>query len=94
MANNGSIADYLNKFNMMTSRLESIGINFNDEIKVPILLSSLPETWDGLVMKVNNFCGTTTLKFDDPMGVLSEEARRKSSGAACLLYTSPSPRDS
>ena len=45
-----------------------------------ILLSSLLEHWDGLVIVVSNFCGIETLKFDDVVGILlSEEARRKSS---------------
>jgi len=62
--------------------LESVEINFDDEIRVLILLSSLPEAYDGLVMAVSNSCETRTLKFDDAVGVLSEEAHKKSSGLA------------
>ena len=78
-----SIAEHLNEFYMLTSQLESVEINFNDEIRVLVLLSSLSEARDGLVMAVSNSYGTGTLKFDDVVGVLlSEEARRKSSGSA------------
>jgi len=83
MAESGSIAEHLNKFNTLTSQLESVEINFGDKIRALALLSSLLEAWDGLVMAVSNSCGTRALKFDDAVGVLlSEEARRKSSGSA------------
>jgi len=39
------------------------GIKFDDEIRALVLMSSLPETWDGLVMAVSNSCGIETLKF-------------------------------
>ena len=83
MADNESVAGHLNEFNTLMSHLESIEINFKDEIRVMVLLSSLPEAWDGLVMAVSNSCGTGMLKFNNVVGVLlSEEARRKSSGSA------------
>ena len=63
--------------------VESFGINFDDEIRVLVLFSSLSEVWDGLVMTMSNFSGIGTLKFDDVEGVLlCKEAYRKSSGAA------------
>jgi len=63
--------------------LKSIEINFDDEIRELVLLSSLSEAWNGLVMAVSNFNGIRTLKFDDAVGVLlSEEACKKSSGSA------------
>ena len=49
-----------------------------------MILCSLPETWNGLVMDVSNFFpGSSTLKYDDVIGViLSEETHRKSSGGS------------
>ena len=44
MANSRSVVRHLNKFNTLTSQLETIEINFEDEIRAVILLSSLPET--------------------------------------------------
>ena len=54
-------------------------MNFDDEVRALLISFSLPESWDGLVMAVSNFVsGSSTLKFDDVIGViLSEEMRRK-----------------
>ena len=83
MADNESISGHLNELNTLTSQLELVEINFEDEIRALVLLFSLPKGWDGLVMAVRNSCGTETLKFDDVVGVLlSKEARTKSSGSA------------
>ena len=43
MAESGSVAEHLNEFNTLTSQLESVEINFDDEIKALVLLSSMPE---------------------------------------------------
>ena len=43
IAGSGSIAGNLNKFNTLTSQLESVEISFKDEIRVLVLLFSLPE---------------------------------------------------
>ena len=83
MADSGSVAGHFNEFNKLTSQLELVENNFKDEIRVLVMLSSLPEAWDGLVIVVSNSCGTRILKFNDVVGVLlSEEARRKSSWLA------------
>jgi len=78
MAESGSVAWYLNEFKAVTSQLESVEINFEDEIRALIL----PEALDDLVMAVSNSYETGTLKFDDVVGILlSEEACKKSSGS-------------
>ena len=50
-------------------------MNFDDEVRALLILCSLPESWDGLVMVVSNFVyGSSTLNIDDLIGViLSEE---------------------
>ena len=45
MAEGGSIVDYLNEFNIVTSQLSSVGINFDEEIRALLILSSLPKSW-------------------------------------------------
>ena len=57
-------------------------MNFDDEVRALLILCSLPEIWNSLVMVVSNFVlGSTTLKFDDVVSViLSEEMQRKSTG--------------
>jgi hypothetical protein len=75
----GSIIDHLNDFNMVTSQLCSIGVNFDDEDRAILILCSLPEIWNGLVMVVSNYVsGSRTLKFDHVVGViLSEDMQQK-----------------
>jgi hypothetical protein len=82
MSEGGSIADHLNEFNMVTSQLSSIKVDFDDEVRALLILCSLLESWNGLVMAVgNSVSSSNTLKFDDVVGViLSEEMRRKSRG--------------
>ena len=58
MVDSESIAGHLNEFNTLTSQLKSVKVNFEDEIRVLVLLSSLPEAWDGLVIAMSNSYGT------------------------------------
>jgi hypothetical protein len=82
MSEGGSVADHLNEFNTVTNQLSSIKVDFDDEVRALLILCSLPESWNSLVMAVSNsVSGSNTLKFDDVVGViLSEEMRRKSIG--------------
>ena len=75
MLENELIVDHLNEFNMVTSQLSSIGVKFDDDVRALLILCSLPEIWNGLVMAVSNFVsGSSTLMFDDVVSViLSEE---------------------
>ena len=60
------VADHLNEFNSITSQLSSVGINFDEEIRALLILCSLPESWNSLVMVVSNSVPrTSTLKYDD-----------------------------
>jgi hypothetical protein len=82
MPKGGFVADHLNEFNTVTNQLSSIKVDFDDEVRALLILCSLPETWNGLVMVVSKFIsGSNTLKFDDGVGaILSEEMRRKITG--------------
>jgi hypothetical protein len=82
MSEGGSVADHLNEFNTVTNQLSSIKVDFDDEVRALLILCSLPERWNSLVMVVSNYVsGSNTLKFDDVVGViLSEEMRRKNTG--------------
>jgi len=79
MLEGGSVTDHLNEFNRVTSQLSSVNVNFDDEIGALLILCSLPESYNSLVMVVSNFVSSlNTLKFDDVVGViLSKEMRRK-----------------
>jgi hypothetical protein len=52
-------------------------VDFDDEVRALLILCSLPESWNDLVMVVSNsVSGSNALKFDDVVGViLSEEMR-------------------
>jgi len=82
MSEGGSVADHLNEFSIVTNRLSSVGVTFDDEVRALLFLCSLLESWNGLVMAISNFVsGSSTLNFDDVVGVIvSEEMRWKSSG--------------
>ena len=61
-----------------------MGVNFAKEIRALLILCSLPESWNGLVMALSNYVpGSGTLKYDDVIGViLSEETCGKSSSGS------------
>ena len=84
MAEGGFVIDHLNEFNTVTSQLSSMSVNFDEEIRALLILCSLPERWNALVMVVSNSVpGSSTLKYDDVIGViLSEETHRKSLGGS------------
>ena len=51
MSGGGSVADHIIEFNMIVSQLSSVDINFEDEIKALILMSSLSESWDSVLSR-------------------------------------------
>ena len=63
-----------------------MGVNCDEEIRALLILCSLHESWNGLVMVVINFVYiSSTLKYDDVIGViLSEETHRKTLGGTTL----------
>jgi hypothetical protein len=79
MSEGGSVADHLNEFNMVTNQLISIKVDFDDEVRALLILCSLSESWNGLIMVVSNsVSGSNTLKFNDVVGfILSKEMRQK-----------------
>ena len=44
MSEGGCVADHLNEFNTVTSKLRSIRVNFDDEVRALLILFSLPES--------------------------------------------------
>jgi hypothetical protein len=50
MSEGGSVADHLNEFNTVTNQLSSVKVDFDDEVRALLILCSLPERWNGLVM--------------------------------------------
>ena len=76
MEEGGRIADHLEAFNMIVAQLVSVGVKMDEEEKCQILLCSLPDSWDSLVMAIGST--SVVLKSEDVVGaLLGEEMRRK-----------------
>ncbi|WVZ03536.1 hypothetical protein V8G54_024342 [Vigna mungo] len=92
------VAQHLNELNIVTTQLSSVGIEFDDEVRAFILLSSLPESWNATVTAVSSSSGSNKLKFDDVRDlILSEEIRWKESGessTSSVLHTESRGRSS
>ncbi|KAK2967158.1 hypothetical protein RJ640_026549 [Escallonia rubra] len=81
MSENGSVVDHLNDFNGVTNQLESVGINFDDEIRVLLFLCSLLDSWNNLVTTVSNSTISGMLTLNDVVSsVMNDEMRRKTIG--------------
>ena len=52
-------------FNTITNQLFSIEIEFDDEIRALIVLTSLPNSWEAMRMAVSNSAGKGKLKYVD-----------------------------
>lgn len=74
-----TVVEHLNEFNIVTSQLTLIDINFGNEIRVLLILSSFSKSWDGLVMELRNSLGLGTLKFNDVVSILISGEVRKNS---------------
>ena len=77
MSENGFVSDHINEFNMIVSQFNSVDINFEDEIKALILMSSLPESWDTVVAAISSSRGSEKLKFDEIYDVVLSDSIRK-----------------
>ena len=76
-----TMADHINEFNVITRQLNSVKINFDDEIKALLLLSSLPSSWDTTVTAISSSKGQDKLKFEEVRDlILSESLRKGESG--------------
>ena len=62
---------------MIVSQLNSVDINFEDEIKVLCLMSSLPESWDTVVAAISTSRGFEKLKFDEIYDIVLSGSIRK-----------------
>ena len=81
MAENASVAQHLNEFNTITNQLSFVEIDFDDEIRALIILSSLPNSWEAIRMAVSNSTRKEKLKYNDIRDlILAEEIRRRDAG--------------
>jgi len=98
MIKGASVAQHINELNIVTTQLSSVGIEFDDEVRALILLSSLPDSWSATVTAVSSSSGSKKMKFDDVRNlVLSEEIRRRKLGessSSSVLHTELRGRNS
>ena len=75
------MAQHLNELNTIITQLSSVEIEFDDEVRALILLSSLPDSWNATVTAVSSSSGNGKLKVNDVRDlVLSEEILQRESG--------------
>eukprot|EP00253_Pinus_taeda_P032398 PITA_32398 len=76
MKDGDSVTEHLNAFNTVVSQLSSIDIKISNEDKCIILLRSLPDSWDSLVIAIGR--NAISLQFDEIVSsLLTEEMRQK-----------------
>ena len=76
MIESTTVTDHLNTLNTLFSQLTELGYKIQNDERAEILLQSLPDSYDQLVMNLTN--NVLTLVFDDvAAGILEEENRRK-----------------
>jgi len=79
MKEGASVAEHLNAFNIITNRRASVKIILDDEIRAILLMCSMPDSWENLIVAMSTSTNIGTLKFDDVnSSLMNEELRRKS----------------
>lgn len=69
----------MNAFNIITNQLASIKIILDDEIRAILLMCSMSNSWENLIVAMSTSATTGTLKFDDVSNsLMNEELQRKS----------------
>ncbi|GAV73510.1 zf-CCHC domain-containing protein/UBN2_2 domain-containing protein, partial [Cephalotus follicularis] len=81
MKDGDNFSNHLHEFNTIIGQMLSIGVDVKEDDKAITLLSSLPDSWDNLIVAIGS--GTTTLCFENVVAaLLSEEMRRLSMGGS------------
>ncbi|KAA8515916.1 hypothetical protein F0562_019095 [Nyssa sinensis] len=77
----GSITDHLNEFQSVVNQLATMKMVIEDELQALLLLSSLPDSWETLVVTMSNFAPDGKLSMGQVSSSLfNEETRRKLAG--------------
>ena len=76
-----SMMEHLNSFKGVVNQLTKIDMKIDDELHPLLILSSLPESWDTLVVTLNNSILDGKISMDTvSYSLLNEESRRKERG--------------
>jgi len=76
-----SVIEHLNVFQGHINQLTTMKINLDDEVQAPLLLSSLPDSWNTLVSLSNSALDGKLTPDMVKNNMLNEEARRKEKGS-------------
>ena len=67
------VVEHLNAFNIIINQLASVKIILDDEIRTILLMCSMPDNWENLIVAMSTLETTRTLKFDDASNSLMNE---------------------
>ena len=77
-----TVAEHTSEFQNLVNQLTSVDLQFDDEMQALLLLSSLPESWETLVVSLSNSAPNGKLTTSMVMYTLfNEEARRREMGS-------------
>ena len=75
-----SIAQHLNEMKSLVNQLSAMKLVLDDELQALLLLNSLPDSWETLVVSLSNSAPDGIMRMNHVTGsLLNEETRRKSS---------------
>ena len=76
-----TVAEHTSEFQNLVNQLASVDLQFDDEMQALLLLSSLPENWETLVVSLSNSALNGKLTTSMVIDILfNEEARRREMG--------------
>ncbi|KAH9681068.1 hypothetical protein KPL71_026802 [Citrus sinensis] len=78
MSESTMVTDHINTLKTLFSQLTTLGHNIEENERAELLLQSLPDSYDQLIINLTNNNPTDSLVFDDvAASILNEESRRK-----------------
>ncbi|WVZ13786.1 hypothetical protein V8G54_011352 [Vigna mungo] len=78
-----NMIEHLNTFKVIVNQLMKADMKIDDELQALLLLSSLPESWDTLVVTLSNSAPDGKISLDNITdSLLNEESRRKEMGSS------------
>lgn len=78
-----SISEHLNEIQSIVNQLAAMKMVLDDELQALLLLSSLPDSWETLVVSLSNSAPDGVVSMNQvTSSLLNEEIRRKSSGSS------------
>jgi len=81
MAETTAVTDHINTIRTLFSQLTTLGQQIEESERAELLLQSLPDSYDQLIINLTNNILTDYLVFDDvAAAILEEENRRKNKG--------------